>query len=318
MRIPTTTLLVVLPLIAGGSAYAQSYGTGVPNHLAAQNHAVVLTSTEYAHLGAKTERARAVSYTPEIHGYGTVLSTTAFAQMDANIESAQAAVLQSGASLERNQHLRRAAKAVSLEALDAAVHQATADEVQLSLADRTEAAMFGAGAPWRGATRNTAMIAKIVAGDTAIVQATFPLDVRFGKMPASFTVMHLSEQKSAANAVSTVIWRAPSDPTIPGQSFYALVDSRDLEQGEHVIVHAPTGVALAGVLIPADAIVIAAQQSWCYVVDAPLTFRRVAVDMERPFGGGYFVTEGVKPNQLVLVKGTGLLLSREFGPSGPD
>jgi hypothetical protein len=315
MRILSAALLaVLLPIVATGSAVAQTAGTGQ------LNQAIVLTRAEFAHLGAKTERAHTISYTPEVHGYGTVLSTATFAQMDADIESAQAAILQSGASLNRSRKLHQAANAVSLEALDAAQHQATADEVKLSLADRKEAAAFGPDAPWRGATRNDDMIAKIVSGTTVIVQATFPLDVRFGNTPLLFSVVHLSEQQPTASDSSTVTWRAPSDPTIPGQSFFALVDSHDLEQGEHVIVHAPTGPAESGALVPADAIVIAAQQSWCYVMDAPLTFRRVPVDMSRPFGGGYFVTAGVRPNQPVLVKGTGLLLAREFGSTGygPD
>jgi len=300
---------------AGGSAIADP-----PHRAAAPAAPIVLTEDEFTHLGAKTERARAVSYIPEVHGYGTVLSTATFAQMDADIESGEAAVLQSQASLDRFRRLHRAANAVSLEALDAAQHQATSDSVQLSLADRKEASAFGTDAPWRGTPRNAELISKIVSGANVIVQATFPLDTRFGAAPLSFSVEHLSEQHAAVNYTPGVIWRAPSDPTIPGQSYFTIIDSRDLEQGEHVVVYAPTGPAIYGARIPAEAVVIAAQQSWCYVMEAPLTFRRVAVDMSRPLDGGYFVTSGIKPDQPVLVRGTGLLLAREFGSTGygPD
>ncbi len=314
MRIPMAALVALLLTAAGASTSA------APLHAAGPGAPIVLTPDEYTHLGAATESARAVSYTPEVHGYGIVLSTATFAQMDADIESARAAVLQSQASLDRYRKLHRAANAVSMEALDVAQHQATADSVALALADRKESSAFGPDAPWRGPQRNAELISKVVSGASVIVQATFPLDTRFGAAPLSFSIEHLSEQHTPVNSGTSVIWRAPADPTIPGQSFFTIIDAHDLEQGEHVVVYAPTGTALSGARIPAEAVVIAAQQAWCYVLEAPLTFRRVAVDMSRPLDGGYFVTSGVKPNQQVLVKGTGLLLAREFGSSGygPD
>jgi hypothetical protein len=315
MRPAKAALCVALLLVAAGANASagslRAAGPGSP---------IALTQDEYAHLGAVTERARAVNYTPQVHGYGTVLSTATFAQMDADIESAQAAVLQSQASFERYRKLHHAANAVSMEALDVVQHQATADSVALALADRKESSAFGATAPWRGPPRDSDLIAKVVSGANVIVQATFPLDTRFGTAPLSFSIEHLSEQHAPVSSGTGVIWRAPADPTIPGQSFFTIIDAHDLEEGEHVVVYAPTGPAVAGARIPAEAVVIAAQQAWCYVLEAPLTFRRVSVDMSRPLDGGYFVTSGVKPNQPVLVKGTGLLLAREFGPTGygPD
>jgi hypothetical protein len=315
MRVLTATLLAVPLLLAGGDRHCLAQ-----SNRGAAARPITLTQSEYSHLGARTELARPATYGPTVHGYGIVLNAATVAQLDADIASASAAVLQSRASLERTRRLYHTANAASLESLDAAEHEATANNVQLSLADRKEAAMFGADAPWRGPTRNTDILTKLASGAEVIVQATFPLDVRFAAGPISFTLTHLGQEQAHTVASTTIVWRAPSDSTIPGQSFYAIADGRDLEQGEHVLVYAPTGPAIIGVRIPSEAVVITAQQAWCYVVDAPLTFRRVALELSHPFEGGYFIVSGVKPRQPVLVKGTGLLLARELGSSGygPD
>jgi hypothetical protein len=309
MRILTAISLAAAALCARAPcAIAES------DHLA-RLRIVTLTAAQYAHLGAVTEPARAAVYQAQMHGYGTVLSASAIAQSDADIESATAAVLQSRAALDHAQHLFHADTAVSREALDAAVHLATADEVQLALADRKEASTYGFDAPWRGATRNAELLAKLATGATMVVQATFPLNARFDAVPASFSITRLGETLSSKSLTANTIWRAPSDPTIPGQSYYALVDRGVLGQGEHVLVYAPNGAPMAGVRVPADAVVITAQQAWCYVLTAPLTFARIAVDIDRPFQGGYFVERGIRPGDSVLVKGAGLLLSRELGPT---
>ena len=76
--------------------------------------------------------------------------------------------------------------------------------------------------------------------------------------------------------------------------------------------------ALEGVRIPVEAVIFAQQKAWCYVLDPPRTFRRVAVDLSRPFHGGYFLVSGVRANEPVLVKGAGLLLARELGSTPSD
>jgi|SRR5579871_667169 len=275
---------------------------------------VVLTGTDYEKLGARTAPAARATYQAEVRGYGVVLSAAPLAQADANIESAQASVGQSEAVLAHAQALFRTSS-VSLEALQAAEKTATANEVQLALAERQEVALYGEAAPWQGPPRDETIVGKISSGGAVVVQATFPLDVHITAVSPRFTLTHLNEELTASSATTSTIWRAPADPTIPGQSFFALVEGSSLSQGERVLVHAPAGEPESGVLIPADAVVIAGPKAWCYVLEAPLTFRRVEVDINRPLNGGYFIPSGVRPGQAVLVKGTGLMLARELGGS---
>lgn len=277
------------------------------------SRSVVLTQSDYDHIGGKTVPVQEASYQAEIRGYGVVLSAATLAQMDANIGSAAAAVVQSDAALLHAKALYRASS-VSLEGLQSAERTATANQVQLALADRQEAALYGENAPWRVQTRDEGIVSRVTAGSAVIVQATFPLDVHFSSAAPTFTLTRLNEEEeSPGAATSSVTWRAPADPTIPGISFYGLVDGSDLAQGEHVLVYSPIGDRTNGVIIPAAAIVITGLKAWCYVLEAPLLFKRIEVDLSRPLKGGYFVSSGVRPGQPVLIKGTGLMLARELG-----
>ncbi len=297
MRFRSGTALAILLLLA--ACGPPSGGQEEAHARPAADRAIELTASQFERLGAATTQARAAAFTPEVHGYGLVLNPSTLAQLDADIQSALAAVLESKASRDRARALygpTRSSHAMSLEALDAAEHRASADDVQLALADRREVATYGANAPWRSAARDSAMLAKLTSGTAAQLFVTH-LDAAPGQIAAS----------------TGVIWRAPSDPTIPGQSFYSLIEGSDLEQGEHVLVYAPTGKSVMGVRVPAEAIVLIEQDAWCYVQKGPHTFRRVALDLSRPFEGGYFVEDGIAPGEPVLVKGTGLLLAHELG-----
>lgn len=281
-------------------------------------HAIALTEMEIAKLGIETVPALATKYVPQVHGYGFVVNTTELAQLDAAIVTTAASQRQSLAALKRARILfgkPGAVHAVSNEALDAAEQRAAADEAALALASSSEVAAFGQNAPWRGMTRNSELVAKLTSGRAMLVEATFPLGVSLGTVPTSLTVTPLAGQHGHSNWNANKIWNAPANPTIPGRSFFALVNGTDLEQGEHVFVFAPTGKPITGVRVPKEAVILSEDKAWCYAEVAPHTFLRVLLDLSLPLEDGYFVARGISKNQAVVVGGTGLLLARETGPT---
>lgn len=286
-------------------------------------YALTLSSSDSQRLGLLVSPALPATFTPHVRGYGVVVNFSTLAQSLANVVMAQAAVRQSRAVLADARALfgkSDAKHAVSREALEAAEHQNTTDQAQLELAYRQEVAAFGQNAPWRMAESDSPILARLTSGHAVLVQATFPLGVSLPVAPTTFFVTHLSTQTGQASSVATMIWNAPADPSIPGRSYYALVEGSDLAQGEHVLVVAPTGQPLRGVEISADAVVLSEDKAWCYIFEAPRTFRRLSIDLNRALDGGYFVDRGIKPGQPVVVKGAGLLLARELGvaTSGQD
>ncbi|HEY5338736.1 MAG TPA: hypothetical protein VIJ85_11060, partial [Rhizomicrobium sp.] len=242
------------------------------------------------------------------------------AQTDADIRTATAAVTDSAAALERARKLYGSKDTdhnVSQQALDAAEHLAASDRAQLDLVDRKEAATFGQTAPWRGAVRDESIFAALSSGRKVLVQATFSLGVNFDGLPPKLTITRLGAHATQASWTTRKIWNGPADPTIPGRSFFALADDTALAEGEHVLIYAPTGIAVAGVGIPSDAVILNEDKSWCYAQIGPNTFRRVPVDLNQQTDSGYFVPGGIRPNEPVVVKGAGLLLARELGAATP-
>ena len=96
-----------------------------------------------------------------------------------------------------------------------------------------------------------------------------------------------------------------------------LVDGSDLAQNEHVTVEVPVGAAMAGVMVPSEALVYGQNQAWAYVQQEPGKFQRVGVDPAKAMAGGYFLPDGsgVRAGQAMVIKGAGLLLARELNPS---
>jgi hypothetical protein len=289
----------------------------------AARYVIALSSVERAHLGVETAPALAATFTPHVRGYGAVLNFSTLAQYVANVDAAEAAARESSAVLDDVRALYgkgRTGHAMSREALDAAIHKATADATQLALAHRQEDAAFGRDAPWLSAEQHDAILEALSSGHAVLVQATFPLGIGFRSRPAALSLTHLNSQSGETAWNTTTIWEAPADPSMPGRSFYAIVEGSDLAQGEHVLVAAPTGAPLKGVLVPSEAVVLSEDKAWCYVLRSPRTFQRLPIDPNRTLAGGYFVETGIAVNQPVVIKGASLLLARELGLalSAPD
>ena len=278
--------------------------------------AVSLSRDEIARLGLATAPAQPARFTPRVRGYGVVISMTSIAQADADYRTADASAVFSKSQLERAQRLY-SLQALSRMAVETARRQADSDAAALALADRKEAATFGQNAPWRGPPRNEGLLDRLAAGDSTLIEATFPLGIALPAHMPQLAVERIDPQPEHPNWSSHVVWNAPADPAIPGRNVFALVERSGLALGEHALVFVPVGAELSGVRIPLDAVVLNEDKAWCYVQIGPGLFRRVPVDVHRELDGGYFVAQGIAPGQAVVTSGVGLLLAHELGPATP-
>jgi hypothetical protein len=149
-------------------------------------------------------------------------------------------------------------------------------------------------------------------GELVLIHVTVPL--ASAGTPGALIVERIGHAPSAHGWTTKEIWDAPADAAIPGRGFFALVAGSNLAEGERVLVSVPSGVPVAGVLIPADAMVLNGDRAWFYSAEAGDEFARHTLDISRPMDGGYFVT-GVAAERNAVVQGAGLLLSRELNPS---
>jgi hypothetical protein len=302
------TALLLLALVACGK---QEAGKKDAAEKPEAESGVSLKAEEIKSLGIATQPAQAASYRAAVSGYGVVVALDSFAQLDADVMTAQAAAAQSQAAATRARILATGEEAaVSREVVETANAKAAADDASLMLARRKAEASLGRDAPPLAALR-----ARLASGAGVLVRATFPLGALGNEMPRQLQVTRLGAERQSWTA--RTIWEAPADPAFPGRGFYVLLDGSDLAQNEHVTVQVPVGAAVAGVMVPSDALVYGQNQAWAYAQQEPGKFQRVAIDPAKAMTGGYFLPDasGIRPGQAMVVKGAGLLLARELNPS---
>jgi len=91
------------------------------------------------------------------------------------------------------------------------------------------------------------------------------------------------------------------------------VDGGGLRAGMRVLARAGLGGApVAGVIVPAQAVVWHAGKAWAYLKQDEQTFARHEVSAAEELDGGWFNAGGFQPGDEVVVSGAQLLLSEEL------
>jgi hypothetical protein len=273
---------------------------------------VALTPDQVEKMGILTTPAKAASYMPEAAGYAVIVAHEGLAQGVADLVAALAVERQSGAALARAQRLAGTPGAVPADAMESAARQAAVDQAALKLARQRWSAIVGQNPPWKDTDES--MLDALGSGRIKLLRATFPLGAIDGTAPASVRLERIDAVRSGRSWGSTAPWDAPADASVPGRSFFALLKGSDAAEGERLLAWAPLGPPEAGVAIPAAAVIISDNKSWCYVERALGHFVRSKIDTTMPLGAGYFVNKGVAVGDPVVTESAGLLLAREMNP----
>jgi hypothetical protein len=278
-----------------------------------------LSPEETAKLGIRVTAAQPAQYLREIEGYGFLVGRDTIAQALTDVVSARAAVRQSHAALGRTQVLAGTAGAESATAAESAERQAVADDAALDLAEARAASVLGQDSPWaRG--RGSELFRALAAGRIKIARISFPLGSFTAGAPAHLRVRRLDQRTGDPWRVTT-LWAAPADGSMPGRSYFAVLEKSDLTEGERLLAWATDAAAqgtAAGVFIPASALFSSDHAYWCYTRRTDGTYQRIPVDIDRPQPGGYFIAAGIEPGDPVVTAGAGLLLARESGSAAAD
>jgi hypothetical protein len=160
----------------------------------------------------------------------------------------------------------------------------------------------------------------LASGEAKLVRATFPSGVFVGAAPQTLRLVPL--EGGTTSLTASPVWDAPQDTNLPGRSFFALIRKADIAEGARFqALSGEPANGVTGVLVPAAAVVISGGQYWCYLEKKADTFARVPIVIDKPFGDGYFVSDGVGPSDgdKVVTSAAGLLLAREMNAaSGPE
>ena len=278
---------------------------------------VKLTEEEVAKLGITTAAAAAVQFVPAKQGFGVVMSHDAIAQAVADVTTAQAGLRLSQAALARIARLDGTPGAQSAEARESATRQSAVDTAALRLAEAKSSAMFGQRPPWAGQS-DSKMLTELAEGHAKLLRVTFPLGVVNGAAPNNLRTSRLDAATVDERWTARPVWDAPFDSTIPGRSFFAILQHTDVGEGERLLVWAngdSSGRGESGILVPPSAIIVTDGKYWCFVEKEPGVFSRAPLDISRPMADGYFVKDAIKPGDLIVTTAAGLLLARQANPS---
>jgi hypothetical protein len=278
---------------------------------------VTLEPEEVAKLGIAAAAAAAVRYVPANSGFGVVFSHDVIAQAVADVATAQAGARQSQAALARMERLAGTPGADSAEARENAARLAAVDSAALRLAKAKSSSILGQRPPWAG-EEVSKLLTGLAEGRAKLVRVTFPLGAMIGRAPQSLTFARLDAATAGERWTTPVVWDAPADAGTPGRSFFALLQSTDVGEGERLLVWAAgdkSESGESGVLIPSSAVVISDGKYWYYLERQPGVFARTALDISRPMADGYFIKGVVKPGYLIVTSAAGLLLARETNPT---
>ncbi len=262
-----------------------------------------------ARMGLKTAPLAAEQSKPEIKGFGRVLDPSPLAALLVERATAVAALEASKKELERLKLLAQSQNASprALEIAEAAMKrdQIALDSVQPRL-------LMGWGRALASLPDLPALVNSLAAQEAALVRIDLPLGESLQAAPIGGRIAALSAPDKPA--VAQFLGPAPIvDPQVQAQGFLFLQKTNPLPPGAAVVAWLTVpGEPESGVIVPREALIRHDGEVFIYVQTGEDTFARREIELNHPSDAGWFVREGLKPDDKVVITGAQQLLSEEL------
>jgi hypothetical protein len=262
-------------------------------------------------MGLQTTALAATQLKPEVKGYGRVLDASPLVSLLAELTVAQAASEASLAELKRLKTLVEQNNA-SERALQAAQAAAVRDQAQVESARLRLLSGWGSAIAWREDL--PAFVRSLGSLASVLVEVDLPAGEPASATPTSGRLIALADESKPIEA--QLLGPAVAvDPQMQGRGYLFLVtpNPAHLAPGAAVtgLLSLP-GEAQSGVTVPREAVVRFNGTTWVYVQTGDDTFQRTEAALDRPLDKGWFVHEGLKPQDKVVSTGAQQLLSEEL------
>ena len=258
-------------------------------------------------IGLKTAALPAATLAPEIEAYGRVLDSAALISLENDVISAEAAFQASRPEYERLKKLS-AENNTSAFALQSAEARMEHDRGALE----TARAQLMAASCKALMEEPSDFFERLAEQQIVLVRLDLPVGDTITNTPAA---AQLTLPGFTAAVPAEFLGRAAStDPQSPGRGFLFSATNATalLTPGLPVAgTLRVSGQSLNGVIVPEDAVVRANERAWIYVQTDETNFERRELILNRPTGGGWFVTNSIAPGDKVVVIGAQTLLSEE-------
>ena len=261
------------------------------------------------------EAAAAAEQRPEVKGFGKVLDPSGLVGLHGELLTAETALTNSTAQLQRTRTLFQEDQNASRRTLDGAEAQFRTDEIRVQVTRQRLDLDWGEGIARLGAGERSKLIGRLLNRETALVRVDLLLDGSALPEPPATARIAVVGREDRFFTAKTLSVAPVVNAKVQGQGFLLRVDANDasLRPGAAVTAFLPLpGAALAGVVIPRSAIVRLAGKAWVYVEVAPDKFTRREVPLTHPTEAGWFVKDRFAPGDKLVVAGEQTLLSEEL------
>lgn len=266
-------------------------------------------------MGLQTATLVATQLSAEVKGYGRVVDPATLSATVADFVSAHATGEASQREMDRLKTLASQGNA-SARALEAAEANAKRDAAQ---ADSARAHLLATTGKTIADRKDLPeFIQSLASGESALVKIDLPAGEVLQSDPGSARILPLGDGQNPIGA-KFLGQTAAVDPQTQSHGFLFLVESNStkLTPGAAVTGYlSVSGESQNGVVVPRAAVIRHAGEAWIYLATDGTNFTRRAISLGQPMENGWFVTNGVKAGDQVVVTGAQTVFSEELNSSG--
>ena len=248
-------------------------------------------------------------------GFARGIDLTPLATLESDLSVARAAAFASGAEAARTSALAKADATVSSKVAEAAAAQARGDAAKVTLLRRRVGLEWGSAFAAMSDARRASLVAAAASGRVALVRIDL---IGFGARTGRAAELDLGAHGRAS---ATVLGPARAgDPRATAPGLLALVSGPAaawVGVGTAVPVSF-TGAGAGGVVIPREALLRTAGQTFAYVRRGDEQFERRPVVDGASQATGLFAPHGFRPGEVVVVSGAAKLFAAEKTPAKED
>jgi hypothetical protein len=262
-----------------------------------------------ARLGVRTQALKRERRSAQVDGFAKVLDAGPLAQLETDLEDAEASAAASAAEARRARALNVSGGTVASKDAEAAEAQARNDAGRVELLRRRLGLEWGPGIQRLGDARRRALIRDLSDGRAALVHIDTPNNE--GQAQARSVEIDLGDGQAHGRLLGPA--RA-AEPRLQSSGLIAEVRGKSairLSVGLIQSAHLDTPASAPGVVIPRSAVIRFSGSDWAYVRHGRQGFERRRLDGPTPGAGGLFVTRGFAPGDEVVVQGAAELFGAE-------
>ena len=269
-----------------------------------------LTPSQQEAVGIRIEHPLALTSSPPIEAYGTVLDPAALTADLGRLESSQAAASAAAADASRTQQLYRAEAQASLKASQVSQAQAVEADAQARAAAMSFSMQWGPLALWSPDQRR-ALLAGLAKGQQLLLRADVP-----GHHLGTAIEPRALVEVDGVNVSARVLGPLPrTDAQSQSAGWLLQLEHapEGLGAGARTLVRLQSATATSGMLVPAAALFYAEDGAYVYRQESPGgtgSFHYAAVGV-KPLGrvGNSWLVEGLARKDQIVVQGAGVLWS---------